>query len=93
MTVRRVGSKFELVSKTGKTLGTHNTRKEAEKHYYSPESSALKKLGFVPTHTLEQELRIMLQDLLPYKARIIELKGAIDPEVHWDPRGKRGLEP
>tara|TARA_Y100000034_G_C6690011_1_gene303790 strand:+ start:481 stop:615 length:135 start_codon:yes stop_codon:yes gene_type:complete len=30
MTVRKQGKKFLLVSKEGKTLGTHSSRKEAE---------------------------------------------------------------
>lgn len=30
MTIRKSGSKFKLVSSTGKTLGTHKTRAEAK---------------------------------------------------------------
>ena len=31
MTVKRVGKKFSLVSSSGKVLGTHSTRKGAER--------------------------------------------------------------
>lgn len=31
MTVRKSGSKFKLISSSGKVLGTHNTRAGAEK--------------------------------------------------------------
>ena len=32
MTIRKVGSQYRLVSKTGKNLGTFDTRAEAQKH-------------------------------------------------------------
>lgn len=31
MTVKKVGDKYKVVSKTGKNLGTYNTKKAAEK--------------------------------------------------------------
>ena len=39
MTVVKSGSKYKLVSKTGKTLGTHDTRREAHQQEKAIKSS------------------------------------------------------
>lgn len=65
-----------------------NPRLEAEEHYYNPTSEALRKLGFVPTHSLTDEVKGMLQDLSQHRERIEALKGAVDPTIRWDPRGQ-----
>ncbi|MCK4952973.1 NAD-dependent epimerase/dehydratase family protein [Candidatus Bathyarchaeota archaeon] len=60
-----------------------NPRVEAEEHYYNPANENLKKLGFKPTHTLDQELEITLSELMKYKDRISAKKDRILPTVFW----------
>lgn len=60
-----------------------NPRVEKEIHYYNPEHEKLYKLGFRPTHTLDEELKIMLSDLLQYENRILEYKDKILPTIKW----------
>lgn len=60
-----------------------NPRVEAEEHYYNPDSEKLRKLGFKPTHTLDQELKITLSKLLEHKDRIEEKREAILPTIFW----------
>jgi len=81
----------EKVRKVGNELGLdveirhlENPRKELEKHYYNPDHQHLLDLGYEPTHDMEAELRIMLRDLMKYRARIEEKKDAVIPEIHWD---------
>ena len=69
-----------------------NPRIEAEDHYYNPESNALKKLGFVPEHTLRAETKMILEDLTPFQGRINELRDMIRPHIKWDPRQEATLE-
>ena len=58
-------------------------RIEAEEHYYRPDSEELRKLGFKPTHTLDDELEIMLRDLVAHKDRIQAKKERIMPRPYW----------
>lgn len=58
------------VQKIAKELGIltkikhiSNPRVEKEVHYYNPEHKKLYNMGWKPTHTLDQELRSMLNDL------------------------------
>jgi UDP-sulfoquinovose synthase len=60
-----------------------NPRVEAEEHYYNPDHDSLYKLGFKPTHTLDDELRITLKELLRWKDRIEAKKGRIMPTIKW----------
>lgn len=66
-----------------------NPRIEAEDHYYRPVSQELRKLGFVPRHTLQEELAIMLGDLLQHQERLQSLRHVFDPKIQWDPRTTR----
>ncbi len=45
MTVRKRGNKYQLVSGTGKVLGTHDTRKEAESQEKAITISKARKAG------------------------------------------------
>ena len=67
-------------------LPVKNPRIESEDHYYNPVSEALRKLGFRPKFSIEDEAGIMLRDLIPYADRISELKSVIAPIIFWDPR-------
>jgi hypothetical protein len=56
---------------------------EAEEHYYNPDHDTLYKLGFKPTNTLDDELRITLKELLRWRGRIEAKKGRIMPTIKW----------
>ncbi len=43
----------------------------------------LKKLGFKPTHTLDQELEITLKKLIQFKDRIESKRKHIMPTIKW----------
>jgi len=60
-----------------------NPRVEAEEHYYNPDHNNLRKLGFKPTHTLDDELAITLRYLRRYKDRIEAKRDKIMPTVNW----------
>ncbi|MFQ6053889.1 MAG: NAD-dependent epimerase/dehydratase family protein, partial [Candidatus Bathyarchaeia archaeon] len=60
-----------------------NPRVEAEEHYYKPDHENLRRLGFRPIHTLEQELRITLSKLMGYRDRIEAKRNVIMPTIYW----------
>jgi len=60
-----------------------NPRVELEVHPYHPDHDELLKLGFKATHTLDQELEVMLKDLIQFKTRIKEREAAVAPLVSW----------
>jgi UDP-sulfoquinovose synthase len=66
-----------------------NPRKELESHYYKPDHRALADLGYKPTHDVDQELRIMLEDLIRYRYRIDARSDALIPDVRWDGRREK----
>jgi len=60
-----------------------NPRVEKEEHYYKADHEQLKKLGFKATRHIDDEIRIMLDDLLVHKDRINEKKEAIIQVIKW----------
>lgn len=66
-----------------------NPRKEAEEHYYEPDHENLLALGYEPTHDMAAELRLMLADLIRYKARIEEKRHVLVPDIRWDGTRRR----
>jgi UDP-sulfoquinovose synthase len=79
------------VQKVGNELGLdvvvrniENPRMEMEEHYYNPDHQHLLDLGYQPTHDMEAELRIMLADLIKYRARIEEKRDVLIPDIRWD---------
>lgn len=90
------------VQKVARTLGLEaevhnleNPRQEMEEHYYNPDHEGLFALGYQPTHDVEAEMRIMIQDLLPHRERIAEKADVLIPDVRWDGRREkvRFIEP
>jgi UDP-sulfoquinovose synthase len=84
------------VQKVAATLGLEvevrnleNPRKEMEEHYYHPDHQHLFDLGYKPTHDVEAEMRIMLQDLLKYRDRIEAKREVLIPDVRWDGRREK----
>jgi nucleoside-diphosphate-sugar epimerase len=86
-----VAEMAEKVKKVANKLGLNteiefceNPRVEEEQiHYYNPIHEKLYQLGFRATHSLEEELEIMLTDLSKYKRRLIAKKDQILPKVRW----------
>ena len=66
-----------------------NPRVEMEEHYYNPDHDRLFRLGYRPTHDVEAEMKIMLDDLGRYRDRIEAKKDALIPDVRWDGRRKK----
>lgn len=59
-----------------------NPRKEAETHYYNPYREKLVKLGYKPTVDILPEVRYLIQDILPFRDRVIVNR--IVPYTRWD---------
>ena len=66
-----------------------NPRTEKEHHYYNPDRQHLTDLGYVPTHDVVAEMRIMLKDLLQYRERILEKRDILIPDIRWDGTHRR----
>jgi len=66
-----------------------NPRIEREEHYYNPIREGLDALGYKPTMDVKSELRIMLNDLLQYKARIANKADILVPDIRWDASRQR----
>lgn len=86
----------QKVKKVGESLGLNvdirnleNPRKEMEEHYYNPDHQHLFDLGYKPTHDVEKELGIMLQDLIKYRSRIEARKESLIPDIRWDGTRKK----
>ena len=78
------------VQKVGALLGLNvsvenleNPRIEAEDHYYKADHQLLFDLGYRPAHTAETEIEIMLQDLLPFRDRILKKRHVLIPDIQW----------
>jgi UDP-sulfoquinovose synthase len=89
--VQSVGAELGL---TVTVRNFENPRMESEEHYYNPDHQRLFDLGYAPSHDMETELRIMLEDLTKYRDRIEARRDVLIPDVRWSgPRAKvRPLE-
>jgi len=66
-----------------------NPRLEAASHHYAPDHQRLLDLGYMPTTDIEAEMRLVLEDLLPYRERIEAHADVLVPGVRWDGRRER----
>jgi UDP-sulfoquinovose synthase len=66
-----------------------NPRQEMEEHYYAPDHQHLFDLGYKPTHDVEAEMRVMLQDLVKHQERIKSKADVLIPDVRWDGRREK----
>lgn len=66
-----------------------NPRAEKDEHYYNPDRNHLIELGYQPTHDVAAEVKIMLQDLLPHRERILEKRDILVPDIRWDGTRRR----
>ncbi len=84
--VQRVASELGL---RVEVRPTENPRIEQEEHYYNPDHEHLLRLGYKPTRDLDGEIRAILQDLLPYRSRILARSQALLPDIRWDGRRRK----
>jgi UDP-sulfoquinovose synthase len=63
-----------------------NPRTEFEDHFYEPDHSNLLDLGYQPTHDVDAEITIMLEDLQKYSDRVERHRDVLIPDVRWDGR-------
>jgi len=77
-----------LVAKAGKCLGLDvsiqhigNPRKEMEEHYYNPVHEGLAKLGYNPSWDIGEEIKELLNIIIPYKNEI--RREVIMPKIRW----------
>ncbi|PJF22136.1 MAG: NAD-dependent dehydratase [Phototrophicales bacterium] len=66
-----------------------NPRHEAAEHYYNPDRKHLIDLGYKPTHDVKAEMKIMIQDLMQHRDRIMEKKDILVPDIRWDGKHHR----
>jgi len=66
-----------------KIWNIENPRIESENHYYNPDHERLPKLGFKPTNTLDDDLRLTIPKLLKYRERIEAKRDKIMPTILW----------
>lgn len=92
-----IGSLAESVKNSGKMFGLNieinhldNPRIENEDHYFKVDRDHLRKLGFKPTRSLQDELQIMFKDLIKFKDRIEAKKEQIAPTISWKEGRKLG---
>jgi UDP-sulfoquinovose synthase len=86
----------EMVREVGSSVGLDvdiyqydNPRHEAAEHYYNPDRQHLIDLGYEPTHDVRAEMKIMLQDLMLHRDRILEKKEILVPDIRWDGTRRR----
>lgn len=86
----KVAELASRVQKIGNTKGLdvevqniENPRVEKEEHHYKADHEKLRKLGFKPTRHIDDQISMMLDDLIMYKDRIMEKKGAIVQNLQW----------
>ncbi len=72
-----------------KVCHLENPRHELNEHYYNPTHQHLLDLGYCPTHDVEAEISIMLQDLWKYRDRIRANKEILIPEFRWNGTKKK----
>lgn len=60
-----------------------NPRTERDEHYYNPDRQHLIDLGYKPHHDVVAEVEIMLRDLMPHRARILEKRDILVPDIRW----------
>ncbi len=66
-----------------------NPRQEAEEHYYNPDRQKLLDLGYTPTHNVQEEIRLMIEDLTAFRDRIEAKRDILLPDIRWDGTRRR----
>lgn len=85
--VSEIAKQVALAAKSlgidAKIAGVDNPRMELEEHYYHVDHEKLRNLGFRPTRSLGDELKVMLNDLLRFRDRIKAKEKCIRLGISW----------
>ena len=81
---RRVAEVAREFGFAPRIVNLQNPRKELQSHHYEPDHNRLADLGYQPTQSVEDEVRVMLKDLMRYRDRIDAKRDVIVPDIHWD---------
>ncbi len=65
-----------------------NPRVEKDEHYYNPEHSKLKELGYKPSRNLKDDIDSILKDVFNFKEKAMSLKDVIKPKTLWKDESK-----
>ncbi len=76
--VQTIAEEFNLTTKID---NISNPRIEKEEHRYEVDHDILPSLGYLPTSDMDNELRKMFRDLIPFKDRIVTT--SIMPKIRW----------
>jgi UDP-sulfoquinovose synthase len=86
----------QMVKEVGDSIGLNvqinhydNPRHEAAEHYFNPDRNHLIDLGYVPSHDVRAEMRIMLEDLKAHRERILQHQDVLVPDIRWDGTRRR----
>lgn len=60
-----------------------NPRYEREDHYYNPDRDQLVQLGYEPSYNIDAEINLMLEALIPHKARINSKVDILLSDIRW----------
>lgn len=61
-----------------------NPRTEMDKHYYKPDRNQLVEIGYKPSGSLTNELKLMIRDLASNTERIREKQSSLLPIIRWN---------
>ncbi|TRM96691.1 NAD-dependent dehydratase, partial [Sulfolobus sp. B1] len=80
----------QMVKEVGESLGmkiniqnVKNPRIEKEEHYYNVETNILPSLGFRPKKKMKDEIKFIIEDLIPFKSRLENFKRVVMPKTDW----------
>lgn len=79
-TVKKIGNEMDLEVEV---WHIDNPRIEAEEHRYEPVCENLRQLGYEPSGDIDADVRAILEDMLPHRDRIEEVKDVLTPKVKW----------
>ena len=72
-----------ILGKNCKIEHVENPRVEKEEHYYNPEHSKLKSLGYKRSRELKDDIVNILEDIQTFKDRAENLRNVIKPKTFW----------
>lgn len=73
----------DVTGKSAQIKHVANPRIELEEHYYNPDHSKLRDLGYHPSGELKVEIKSMIEDLLKYRKKCFSLRKVIKPRTFW----------
>ncbi|MHB8361924.1 MAG: UDP-sulfoquinovose synthase [Thermoplasmataceae archaeon] len=81
---------LKVLGKECKIVNVDNPRVEKEDHYYNPEHSKLKKLGYKQSRELKDDIGSILKDIDQFHNNAEKLRGVIKPKTYW--KNSKGMQ-